>query len=165
MTRTPSTAAEMDGAGSREPCVLLIQPITQREAKAFIVRHHRHHKPPTGWLFGLAVNDGAKVVGVATIGRPVSRMLDDGLTAEVNRVCTDGTKNACSMLYAAAWRACKAMGYRRLITYTLPEEGGASLRAAGWRLLGERGGGKWSRATRERIDEHPTQTKHLWEAT
>lgn len=144
--------------------MLTVQPITQAEAKAFIKRHHRHHKPPTGWLFGVAVNDGEKVVGVATVGRPVSRMLDDGMTAEVNRCCTDGTKNACSMLYAHAWKAAKALGYLRLLTYTLPEEGGASLRAAGWKLIGERGGGKWSRAKRERVDLHPTQSKLLWEA-
>lgn len=144
---------------------LRVQPITQAEAKAFIRSHHRHHKPPTGWLFGVAANDGEKVVGVATVGRPVARMLDDGLTAEVNRCCTDGTKNACSLLYGACWRVAKAMGYRRLITYTLPEEGGPSLRAAGWKLLGERGGGKWSRAERMRVDEHPTQRKLLWEVT
>lgn len=144
--------------------MLTIQPITQVEAKAFIVRFHRHHNPSPGWLFGLAVNDGENVVGVAMVGRPVSRMLDDGLTAEVNRCCTDGTRNACSSLYGACWRAAKALGYRRLITYTLAEEGGSSLRGAGWKLLGERGGGKWSRATRERVDEHPTQRKLLWEA-
>jgi hypothetical protein len=145
--------------------MLQIQPITQAEAKAFIRQHHRHHKPPTGWIFGIAVNNGQKVVGVATVGRPVARMLDDGLTAEVNRCCTDGTKNACSILYAACWRAAKALGYRRLITYTLPEEGGASLKGAGWTLLGERGGGSWSCPSRVRVDTHPTQKKLLWEAS
>lgn len=144
---------------------LTVQPISFKEAKAFIAKHHRHHKPPVGWMFGVACNDGEKVVGVAMVGRPVARMLDDGLTAEVNRCCTDGTPNACSTLYGACWRAVKAMGYRRLITYTLPEEGGASLRGAGWALLGERGGGKWSRAIRERVDDHPTQKKLLWERT
>jgi hypothetical protein len=144
--------------------MLTIQPITQAEAKAFIRRHHRHHKPPVGWLFGVAVNDGEKVVGVATVGRPVARMLDDGLTAEVNRCATDGTKNACSCLYGACRRAAFALGYLKVITYTLPEEGGASLRAAGWKLIGERGGGKWSCASRPRVDLHPTQTKLLWEA-
>lgn len=85
-------------------------------------------------------------------------------TAEVVRVATDGTRNACSMLYGAAWRACRALGYRRLVTYTLPEEGGASLRAAGWRLVGEAGGGSWSRKSRPRVDLHPTQQKMRWEA-
>lgn len=145
--------------------MLQIQPITQAEAKSFIATHHRHHKPPVGWLFGIAVNDGEKVCGVAWVGRPVARLLDDGMTAEVNRCCTDGTKNACSALYGAAWRAAKALGYRRLITYTLPEEGGTSLRASGWKCLGERGGGKWSCPSRLRVDDHPLQKKLLWEAT
>lgn len=91
-------------------------------------------------------------------------MLDDRFTLEVNRVATDGAKNACSMLYGAAWRAAKALGYQQLITYTLPEEGGASLRAAGWRLVGECGGGSWSRASRPRCDSHPVQKKLRWEA-
>ena len=99
------------------------------------------------------------------VGRPVARMLNDGATLEVNRLCTDGTPNACSMLYGAAWRAAKALGYRRLITYTLPEEGGASLRASGWRLVGLRGGGSWGRESRPRTDVAGlTGKKTLWEA-
>ena len=100
------------------------------------------------------------------VGRPVARNSDNGYTLEVNRVCTDGARNACSMLYGAAWRAAKALGYRRLITYTLPAEGGASLRAAGWKLLGERGGGNWNVPSRPRIDtaELLQQQKLLWEA-
>lgn len=143
---------------------LTLQPVTQSEAFAFITQHHRHHKKPVGWLFGIGVGDGQKVVGVITVGRPVARLLDDGWTAEVNRCCTDGTKNACSILYAAAWRAAKAMGYLRLITYTLAEEGGASLRGAGWKPIGERGGGTWQRNGRPRVDKHPLQKKLLWEA-
>ncbi len=112
--------------------MLQLQPITQREAFAFIARHHRHHKPPRGWRWGIAVNDGARVVGVIVVGRPVCRHLDDGWTAEATRCCTDCTKNAASMLYAAAWRAALAMGYQRLITYTGQDEPGASLRAAGY---------------------------------
>lgn len=103
---------------------LRTQPVTKRAADAFIRRLHRHHTPTTGWLFGLAVSDGGKVAGVIVVGRPVSRVLDDGWTAEVTRCCTDGTRNACSMLYASAWRAARALGYRRMVTYTLPEEGG-----------------------------------------
>jgi hypothetical protein len=83
---------------------------------------------------------------------------------EVNRLATDGVRNGCSMLYASAWKAARAMGYRRLITYTLPEEGGASLRAAGFKLLGKRGGGSWSVPSRPRVDTHPLQEKLLWEA-
>lgn len=143
---------------------LRIVPISLTEANAFVAEKHRHHKPVTGHKYSIAVADESSLVrGVAIVGRPVSRMLDNGMTLEVNRCCTDGVRNGCSMLYRAAWRVAKAMGYVRLITYTLKEEGGASLRGAGFTLLGERGGGKWSRACRPRIDTHPTQTKLLWE--
>lgn len=143
---------------------LSLQPITLREANAFVAKHHRHHRPSRGCIACVAVSESDVVRGVAIIGRPVSRLLDDGWTAEVVRVATDGAKNACSMLYGAAWRACRALGYRRLVTYTLPEEGGASLRAAGWRCIGEAGGGSWDRKDRPRVDTHPTQTKLRWEA-
>ena len=125
-------------------------PVTFREACAFIAEHHRHHKPPAGIKFclGLMDRDG-ELVGVATVGRPVARMYDDGLTLEVNRTCTDGTANANSMLYGAAWRAAKALGYRRLITYTHASESGASLRAAGWRVIAERPARpNWSESSR-----------------
>lgn len=144
---------------------MMVVPISHAEANAFVAKHHRHHKPTPGHKFSVGVAEGDEIVGVAIVGRPVSRHLDDGWTLEVNRTCTDGSSNANSMLYGAAWRAAKALGYRRLITYTLPEESGASLRGAGWRLIGERGGGKWSRQDRPRVDTHPTQTKLLWEAT
>lgn len=143
---------------------LTLIPSTLSAAHAFVAHHHRHHKPSRGGLFAVACADGDRVVGVAVIGRPVSRHLNDGWTAEVTRVATDGGRNACSMLYGAAWRAARALGYRRLVTYTLKEEGGASLRAAGWRVVGETKGGKWSRAERPRADEHPTQAKIRWEA-
>lgn len=142
---------------------LSLQPITLREANAFVEAHHRHHRPARGCIVCVAVSDD-RVRGVAIVGRPLSRVLDDGWTAEVVRVATDGARNACSMLYGAAWRACRALGYRRLVTYTLPEEGGASLRAAGWRCVGEAGGGTWSRKGRPRVDLHPTQSKLRWEA-
>ena len=143
--------------------MLQLQPIDYQEACIFIKEHHRHHIPPQGWKFGIAVNDGEKVVGVITIGRPVARNFDDGLTMEVTRCCTDGTKNAPSMLYGAACRAVFAMGYRRLITYTLQKEPGTSLKSANWRLVGTAGGGSWN-GTRKRIDKHPTEQKLLWEA-
>jgi hypothetical protein len=144
--------------------MLELQPITYREACAFIDEYHRHHLPPQGWKFGIAVNDGARVVGVITVGRPVARMLDDGWTLEVTRACTNGTRNANSKLYGAAKRATFALGYKKLITYTLPEEGGASLRGAGWKLIGEAGGGSWNRKDRPRVDTHPIGQKLLWEA-
>lgn len=143
---------------------LFLSPIALDEANAFVAQHHRHHKPVVGHKFSVAVSDESGVRGVAIVGRPVARMADDGWTLEVNRCCTDGAKNACSMLYGAAWRAASGMGFKRLITYTLREEGGASLRAAGWRLIGEAGGGSWSRASRPRVDTAPTQRKLLWEA-
>lgn len=144
--------------------MLMLQPITYPEASAFIDKHHRHHLPPQGWKFGIGCSDGANVVGVVTVGRPVARMLDNGLTLEVTRCCTDGTKNAASMLYGAAWRAAKALGYKRLITYTLTEEPGTTLLASGWKLLYETGGGSWDREGRPRVDTHPTGQKKLWEA-
>jgi len=145
---------------------LSITPIDFAEANAFVEKFHRHHKPMQGCKFCVAVSSGDKVAGVAIVGRPVARLLDDGWTLEVNRCCTDGTKNACSMLYSAAWRAAKALGYMRLITYTLPEEGGASLRASNWRCLGLRGGGNWNVKSRPRIDtdELLRGQKLLWEA-
>ena len=145
---------------------LSLCPVTFAEACQFVKLHHRHHKPVPGHKFSLAVVDeSGEVRGVAIVGRPVARMSDDGLTLEVNRVATDGCDNACSALYGAAWRAARAMGYLRLITYTLPEEGGASLRGAGWRLIGEAGGGSWSREGRPRVDLHPTREKLRWEAS
>ncbi len=144
---------------------LTVVPLPLDEANAFVKQHHRHHRPTVGHKFSLGVadEDGA-VRGVAIVGRPVARMLDDGLTLEVNRVATDGCPNACSALYGAARRACFALGYRRLITYTLNTEPGTSLKAAGWKLLGERGGGSWSVPSRPRVDRHPLQMKFLWEA-
>lgn len=145
---------------------LSLAPITLEEANEFVRQYHRHHSPVPGSKFCIAVADGDKVVGVAIVGRPVARMLDDGWTLEVNRTCTDGTKNANSKLYGAATRATFALGYKRLITYTLPEESGSSLLAAGWiRTLATAGGGPWSRGNRPRVDTHPLQAKIRWEAT
>lgn len=141
-----------------------VVPCTLTDASAFVAQHHRHHRPPRGGLFAVAVAADSAIRGVAIVGRPVARKLQDGWTAEVTRLCTDGTPNACSILYAAAWRAARALGWRRLVTYTLPEEGGASLRGAGWRCVGEAGGGSWSCASRPRVDRHPLQAKLRWEA-
>lgn len=146
--------------------MLEIVPITLAEANAFVQRHHRHLRGiRNGYRFCLAVADDEKIVGVAIVGLPVSQYLNDGWTLEVRRTCTDGTKNANSMLYGAAWRVAKALGYRKLITYTLPSESGASLRAAGWKCVGKRGGGKWNAPERgrPRVDIHPLQQKLRWE--
>ena len=144
---------------------LQLQPIAYADACAFITAHHRHHLPPQGWKFGIGLNDGVQLVGVVTVGRPVARHLDNGWTLEVTRCCTDGTEHACSKLYAAAWRATRALGYRRLITYTLASESGASLRGAGWQVLYQTPGGEWGRLSRPREITAPTVAKTLWEAS
>ncbi len=118
---------------------LRIVPVSFRDARGFTAMWHRHHAPPAGCKFCVGAADDRGVLrGVAIAGRPVARQLDDGLTLEVTRVATDGTANACSLLYAAFWRAAKALGYRRLVTYTQAGESGASLRGAGWRVIVQR---------------------------
>ncbi len=111
-----------------------IIPVTLRQAQDFVRQHHRHNKPPRGWKFGCGVAVAGELAGVAVAGRPVSREIQsrEPLTLEVNRTCTDGARNANSMLYGAIWRAAKALGYERCITYTQADESGASLRAAGY---------------------------------
>lgn len=143
--------------------MLELRPISIRAALRFVAEHHRHHDPPQGAKFALAAWHAGELVGVAMVGRPVSRMLDNGLTAEVIRVATDGTKNACSFLYGAAKRAAQAQGYRKILTYTLIEEPGTSLRAVGWHRAGVAGGGSWSRPSRPETDHHPLQQKIRWE--
>lgn len=140
-----------------------IVPINLGEACEFVRRFHRHHPAPQGGLFAIAVAEEEEIVGVAIVGRPVARNNQDGLTAEITRTCTDGTKNVNSMLYGACWRAARALGYRKLITYTLTTESGISLRAAGMKLIGESKGGSWNCPSRPRIDKHPTQAKLRWE--
>jgi len=150
---------------------LEIVPVTFRQACAFVAEHHRHHEPPRGMKFAVGVAVvGGDLVGVAIVGRPVARHYDDGLTLEVNRSCTDGTKNANSALYGAAWRAAKALGYRRLITYTQAGETGASLHGAGWRVVAERPArGSWAaasvklRSLRDPVGGGGVQ-RTLWEA-
>ena len=145
---------------------LIITPISLPEANEFVRQHHRHHKPVPGAKFCLAVSKKEKVVGVAIVGRPVARFLDNGWILEVNRCCTDGTRNACSKLYSNAWKAAKALGYAKLITYTLETEGGASLRGAGWKCVGKastRVGQGWNVKSRPRVDIHPLQQKLKWE--
>lgn len=144
--------------------MLQLCPMTLREACAYVAEHHRHHGVPVGGLFAIgAAPVSGPVAGVVIVGRPVARMLQDDYTAEVTRLCSDGTRNVCSMLYRAAWRACRAMGYRRLVTFTLATEPGESLRGAGFTLIGKAGGGSWSRPSRPRVDTHPLQEKLRWE--
>lgn len=144
---------------------LAIEPCDLAEANAFVSQHHRHHRPVPGHKFSLAVADTTGTVrGVAIVGRPVARYLDDGRTLEVVRVATDGCANACSALYGAARRAAFALGYRKLGTYILASEPGVSLRAAGWRLVGEVTGRSWDTPSRPRVDRQPLQDKLRYEA-
>jgi hypothetical protein len=142
-------------------------PVTFEQACQFVAMWHRHHQPPVGHKFSIGVAAGEKLVGVAMVGRPVARHLDDGRTLEVNRTATDGTPNANSLLYGAAWRAAKALGYRRLITYTQAGESGASLRGAGWTVVAALPPRKgWDTPSRPReckgVDAMP---RTLWEAS
>ena len=155
------------GSGPR----LRVVPCTQENAKIFITAHHRHHRPSLRQIANIAVVDETGLVrGVAALGRPVARRLDDGQTLEVSRVATDGCKNACSALLGAARRVAFALGYRRIYTYTLPSEGGASLRGAGWILDGKTKGGNWVRSknshgSKRRNNDHPTGPKLRWVAS
>lgn len=143
--------------------MLSVVPTSRADVAAFIRTQHRHLKPPVGDIFRLAcVDETGTVRGVASIGRPVARMLDDGWTLEVSRVATDGVHNGCSILYGAARRVGWTMGYRRIVTYTLPDEGGASLRAAGWTEDGKAGGGQWARAARNRDAAARADIKIRW---
>jgi len=144
--------------------MLTLVPVTLEEANTLVERWHRHHKPVPGAKFCVGVAHDTEICGVAIVGRPLARMLDDGWTLEVNRTCTDGTRNANSFLYGAVRRAAWALGYKRLITYTLAEDSGASLRGAGFKIVGEAGGGPWRKESRPRIDTHPQQKKLKWEA-
>jgi hypothetical protein len=146
---------------------LAVVPVSFADACAFVAEWHRHHTPPVGHKFSLGVAAGEVLVGVAIVGRPVARHLDNGTTLEVTRSATDGTANANSMLYGAAWRAAKALGYRRLITYTQAGESGASLRAAGWTIIGERQPKPgWSRPSRPRKSRGTENVQRfLWEAS
>jgi len=116
---------------------LAVERIGLDEANAFVAQHHRHHGPVIGHLFSIGAALGDRIVGVAIVGRPVSRHRDDGVTVEVSRLATDGTPNTCSFLYGACARAAFALGFKRIGTYILASEPGVSLTAAGWRLIGE----------------------------
>ena len=148
---------------------LSLIPVTFAEAAEFVRNFHRHNKPPVGHVFSIAASDGEQLVGVAIVGRPVARMLQDGATLEVLRVCvTDSApKGACSFLYSRAWRAASALGWSRLITYTLQSESGASLRGAGWKVVNQSPGDKgigWQNRPGREWQEVVGQAKFRWEA-
>lgn len=165
-----STLSRRDGVASPSTCKhghsdrLALIPIELGEANAFIAQFHRHHKPTVGHRFSIAAALDGEIVGVAIVGRPVARGNQDGWTVEVTRLASSGERNVCSFLYGACRKAAFALGYRRIITYILDTEPGTTLKAAGFRLLGVRGGGSWDCRSRPRVDRHPLQEKLLWEA-
>ena len=143
---------------------LRVAPVTLKQANQLVAELHRHHKPCPFHRFSLAVYDGTRLCGVAICGRPVARMTRGDRVLEISRCATDGTRNAVSKLYGAVCRAATAMGFERVQTFTLPSEGGASMRASGFRFVGEAGGGQWTRSGRKpRRTDQPTEVKHKWE--
>ena len=140
---------------------LEIRPIGLKAANSFVEEYHRHHKATAGHKFSICVCSGETIVGVAICGRPVSRYMDDGIVIEINRLCTDGTKNACSMLYGACYRIAKDMGYRKIITYILQSETGSSLKASNFICEGEAGGEMWT-GSRARDNGVPKEKKTRW---
>jgi hypothetical protein len=148
----------------REMGRLYHERVRWRDAAAFVDDYHRHHRAPPGHLFSIAAVRDGEMVGVVIVGRPVARRRDDGLTAEVTRLCVrDGEPNACSFLYGRATKAAFALGFKRIGTYTLKSEPGTSLKAAGWKLIAETPGKSWSVPSRPRADKHPIEPKLLWE--
>jgi len=144
--------------------MLKIKHIELKDANEFVTQHHRHHKAVAGHRFSISCYDGDHLVGVAIVGRPVSRCIDQYNTVEVVRLCTDGTKNACSILYAACRRAARELGYKRIITYILIQESGTSLKAAGWTYVYTTKGRSWDTPSRPRTNRHPTCDKKLYES-
>lgn len=140
-------------------------PLELKQANEFVDALHRHHDAVHRDKYRIGAEVDGKLVGVVQVGRPVSRMLDDGHTLEVVRLCTDGTKDVCSFLYASAARIAKELGYSRIITYILDSEQGTSLRASGWVLDGVTGGGSWDRPSRPRHTTAPTVPKKRYSKT
>lgn len=148
-------------------------PLTLEEANQFIAKNHRHHTPVKRDKYRVGCEEEGRLVGVAIVGNPVARMLCDGFTLEVTRLCTDGTKGACSFLYSRAARIARELGYKKIITYILETESGTSLKASGWHCEAEKcGGGNWSRQNRPReiiitslwgeIQKYPVCAKQRW---
>lgn len=144
--------------------MLKIKHIELKQANEFVLQNHRHHKSVQGHRFSIACYDDNKLCGVAIVGRPIARMIDQYNTCEVIRLCTDGTKNACSILYAACRRAAKELGYERIITYILESESGTSLNASGWTYAYNTNGGSWDTPSRRRQDKAPLCPKKLYES-
>lgn len=141
---------------------LEIKPIHLRPAAEFVKNYHRHNIPPVGGKFAVACYDDDRLCGVAICGRPTARRSDDGVTLEIYRNCTDGTRNACSKLYGACCKVARAMGYRRVVTYTLESEPGTSLRASGFNCEGQAGGLNWTGTRHRDYFVAPPEMKNRW---
>lgn len=134
-------------------------PLELKDANAYVEKNHRHHKPVHRDKFRIGCVHNGNLVGVAQVGRPVNRVLDDGKTVEVVRLCTDGTKNVCSFLYSKCARIAKEMGYQKIITYILESEDGSSLVASGWHKEADVVGRSWDTPSRRRNTKSPTCNK------
>jgi hypothetical protein len=139
-----------------------IVPLTLDDANTLVSKWHRHHKPVVGHRFSIGVEYHGEIVGACIVGRPVARKVDQYMIAEVTRLVTNGTPNACSALYSAAARAAAAMGFDSIQTYILDDEPGTSLNASGWKLDHKTEGGLWDRSSRPSDDKHPTCIKQCW---
>lgn len=163
--------ADLDGVARRSVtgegrAVVRVRPVSLNAARSWIAECHRHlRRPVTGWLFGVEIlSDDGERIGVACAGRPASRMLQDGETCEITRVAVvEGHRNACSFAYGALRRAAAALGYARVVTYTLADEPGSSLRAAGFVDCGPAGGGEADRPSRRRGPVEQSGMKRRWE--
>ncbi len=147
---------------------LEVRPIALADARAFVLEHHAHSAPPVGWRFGAGIWNGEDLVGVVTVGRPVSRHIDQERVVEVTRLCVRRdlapalVRNACSQLYAWSAREAARRGFDVIMTYTLESEPGVTLKAAGWRRDILSRGGSWNRPGRAREDAGPTEPKRRW---
>jgi hypothetical protein len=137
-------------------------PISLKTAAGYISTHHRHHQPLQRDKYRVAAVVSGEIVGVVQVNRPVSRILDDGKTLEVVRLCTNGERNVCSFLYSRAARIAKELGYEKIITYILCSESGDSLRASGWHKEADIKGKSWDCPSRKRVDKHPICDKQRW---
>lgn len=133
---------------------MIIVPIELKEANTFIEKYHRHNKKVLRDKFRIGLKQNGELIGVANAGRPIARLLNDGETIEITRVCVkNGYKNACSMLYARMVKICQLMGYKKVITYTLSKESQSSLKAIGAKIEGEIKPGSWNRKNRKRKEQ------------
>ena len=142
--------------------MLEIRPMHLKAAKEFVQKYHRHNIPPVGGKFAVSCYDSDRLCGVAICGRPTARHSDNGFTLEIYRNCTDGTYNACSKLYGACCHVAKAMGYQRVVTYTLESENGASLKASGFCYEGQAGGIAWTGERKRSYYVSPEEMKNRW---